>query len=97
MKEQYLVQYQNKFLERKGMWMNAVLMHSKENKRYASSLKEAQEYLDKAIKHGQRLATKGSTQEIGHTGLGISVEPNEEMLVTNTRIRKRQVTEWEEV
>lgn len=99
MKEQYLVQYQTKWDVEKGedRWWNAVWLQSGCNKRYASTLKEAQEYLNKAIQNGEKNATKWTTQEIGHSGLGISFEPNEGMRVVNTRIRKRQVTEWEEV
>lgn len=97
MKEQYLVQYQTKWSEERDTWMNAVWMQSGCEKRYANTLEEAQRYLDKAIARGERDATRGSTQEIGHSGLGISFEPNEGLRVTKTRIRKRKVTEWEDV
>lgn len=97
MKEQYLVQFQDKWNEEKNRWANAVLMLTGGDKRYASTLEEAQSYLDRVIKERQKMATKGYTQEIGKSGLGVTFEGNEGMLVVNTRIRKRQVTEWEEV
>ena len=96
MKEQYLVQYQNKFMEKEGRWYNAVWLHSGCKKRYADTIEEAKMYLQKAIDDGIRKATKTQCQHIAN-GIGISTEPDEDMLVTKTMIRKRYVTEWEEV
>ena len=95
MKEQYLAEFQTKWSEEKGMWINATKMFSKEFKSYASTKEEALEYLNKAIERGEREAKHGSTQEIGHTGLGISTEPTNGLIVTKARVRVRKVTPWE--
>ena len=99
MKEQYLAQYQIKWdaEKKEDRWLNAVWLLSGCEKRYADTLEEAQEYLNKAIQNGERNATKCRTQEIGRSGIGISLDPNEGLRVVKTRIRKRQVTEWEEI
>ena len=97
MKEEYLAQFQCEAEVRNNRWLNAVWLGSGCNKRYADTLEEAQMYLDKMVQRGIQHSKHGDTQEIGNTGLGISVEPSNILLVVNTRIRKRQVTEWEEV
>lgn len=97
MKEQWLAQYQTKWSEGEDMWMNATKMFSKDCRSYASTKEEALEYLNKVIERGEKAAKYGSTQEIGHSGLGISTEPNDGLIVTKTRLRVRKVTEWEEV
>ena len=96
MKEQYLVMYQNKFMEKEERWINAVWLHSGCKKRYAETIEEAEMYLQMAIDDGVRKATKIQYQHVAN-GIGITTEQNEDMLVTNTKIRKRYVTEWEDV
>ena len=97
MKEQYLAQFQCEIDAKENRWLNAVWMGSNGEKRFADTLEEAQLYLDKMIQRGINHSKYGDTQEIGNSGLGISVEPSNILLVVNTRIRKRKVTEWEEV
>ena len=93
MREQYLAQYQNGFCK-DDQWYNAKKVDDLFNSRYCKSLEEAQGWIDKAIKKGQRLATQKHV--MGTPPFSIESEPDEMCLVTRTRILKRQVTEWEE-
>ena len=93
MREQYLAQYQDGFCK-DDEWWNAKAMQTL-NGRYCKSLQEAQEWIDKAVKNGQRLATHKHI--LGNPPFSIESEPNEQHLVKATRILKRMVTEWEEV
>lgn len=92
MKEQYLAEIQNGYSE--GKWWNAKTMLSTEG-RYCKTLKEAKSWIDKAVERGIRTAEKGHT--LGKPPFSIFTEGSEKDLVTATRIRKRKVTEWEEV
>ena len=93
MKEQYLAQVQNGYS--KGEWWNAKTMLTTEGGRYCKTLEEAQSWIDKAVSKGIELATKKHV--MGTPPFSIESEPDEKNLITNTRIRKRKVTEWEEV
>ena len=93
-KEQYFAQVQNGFCE-EGTWLNAKTMITLDKGRYCKTKEEAQEWIDKAIKNGQRLATKKHV--LGTPPFSIESDPDEKHLITATRIRKRMVTEWEEV
>lgn len=92
MKEQYLAEIQNGYCK-EGEWWNAKYMLSMEG-RYCKTKEEAQEWINKAIENGQRLATKKHV--MGTPPFSIEFQPNEKDLVKATRIRKRMVTEWEE-
>lgn len=94
MKEQYLAQFQNGFCE-KNVWLNAKTYLSYNESRFCKTKKEAEEWLNKVIKESQKLATKKHT--LGKPPFSIESEPDEKHLVVNTRIRKRIVSEWEEV
>ena len=95
MKEQFLAQYQNGFSENENCWYNAIWEQSGYKKRYATTASEAKLALEKAMKKGQELATKKHV--LGTPPFSIESEPDEKHLVTRVRIRRRQVTEWEEV
>ena len=93
MKEQFIAQIQNGYCA-EGEWWNAKLMYSTEG-RYCKTKEEAQQWIDKAVKKGQELAM--NKHVIGKPPFSIESGPDEKNLVTNTRIRKRMVTQWEEV
>lgn len=100
-KEQYLAEVQDGYCE-EGKWCNAKMMtltdeemKSGVSPRYCKSKEEAQQYIDRAIRKGQKRAMYGS--HLGTPPFSLYSEPNEKDLITNTRIRKRQVSEWEEV
>lgn len=83
---------------RAGEWSNIMYMDVNGNKKYASSLKEAEQ----AIKNTQKLFEderngKRKTQKCGV--ITISSEPikDDTFEIIATRIRVREVTEWEEV
>ena len=93
MKEQFLAQIQNGYCK-EGEWWNAKAMLSTEG-RYCKTKEEAQQWIDKAVKKGQQSAIKGTT--IGTPPFSIYNKPDEKDLVIATRIRVRQVSEWEDV
>ena len=95
MKEQYLVKAQCKFDEGTDNWFNVVYLLSNCEKRYASSLEEAKMWLDKAIQRGIDNQKHGHTNVVN--GIGISTEPSNGLIIVKSQIKKRQVTEWEEV
>ena len=94
MRDQYLAQVRNGYCK-EGEWWNAKTMQSFENGRYCKTLEEAQMWIDKAVQKGIKTSQHGST--IGNPPFSIYNEPSEKDLIIETRIKKRQVTEWEEV
>ena len=94
MKEQYLAQFQNGFCG-KDNWLNAKLYLKYDENKFCKTKEEAQEWLDKVIKDGQKLATEKHV--MGNPPFSIESQPDEKNLVTNTRIKRRYVSEWEEV
>lgn len=97
MKKQYFAQVQFKYQEEKGEWANAMITSGKRN-RFASSLREAKEAIAKCLND----FNKGSRVELSKIGgLGISTvideETAERLQIIKTRIRVREVTEWEDV
>lgn len=101
MKEQYLAQIQNGYCKENEWWNAKMMMLTDEDMkngntgRYCKTLEEAKQWIDKAVRKGQRLATHKNV--IGTPPLSIESAPNEKNLVINTRIKKRLVTEWEDV
>lgn len=97
MRKQYLAQYQLKFQSERGEWGNAMVMNGS-GKRYASTLEEARQSLKKVINEFNKGA-RTEQQVIG--GLGVSIVIDEETAestqVVKTRIRVREVSEWQEV
>lgn len=100
-KEQYLAEVQNGYCK-EGEWWNAKMMtltdeemKSGVSSRYCKTKEEAQQYIDRAVRRGQKSAMYGS--HLGTPPFSLYSEPNEKDLIINTRIRKRQVSEWEEV
>ena len=87
-KKQYLAQIQNGWCE-EGDWWNAKMMFS--TGRYCKTKEEAQQWIDKAIEK--------STQRsiIGTPPFSLESDPCEKDRITATRIRVREVTDWEEV
>ena len=94
MREQYLAQIQNGYCK-EGEWWNAKTMLTTEGGRYCKTKEEAQQWIDKAIKKGQYNSTHKT--HIGTPPFSIESEPNEKDLVVATRIRVRQVSEWEDI
>lgn len=95
MKDQYLAEIQFKDF-RSGKWINASLLLG--DKRFLSSREEA----GKAIKRVLLEFNKGSrveTHKEGCISVGVVVdsETADNFTVVKTRVRHRQVTEWEEV
>lgn len=94
MKKQYLPQYQFKKNKGANDWNNAMML--KGMTRYASTLEEAQEVLELAIKR----FNKGARVETTYVnGFGIDSVIDEQtadnLTVVKTRIKVREVTEWE--
>lgn len=94
MREQYLAQIQNGYCK-EGEWRNAKKMLTTEGGIYCKTKEEAQQWIDKAVKKGQRSAMNGT--HIGTPPFSLYSEPNEKDLVVATRIRVRQVSEWEDI
>lgn len=99
MKEQYLAEIRNGYCK-EGEWWNAKMMmltdkDIKDGKggRYCKAKEEAQQWIDKAVKKGQQIAMNG--HHLGTPPFSIYSEPSEKDLVIETRIRVRQVSQWE--
>lgn len=95
MKEQFQALCQFKYDEGTDKWCNVVYLLSNCEKRFADTLEEAQMWIDKAIQRGIDRSKHSQTQSI--KGIGITTEANDGLLVVKTKIKKRKVTEWEEV
>ena len=93
-KYQYLAQFKDGYAAKNGRWLNAKMCMGGDSN-YCESEEEAGRWLKKAIELGLKYSKKGST--IAVNGIGISTDPSNMHLVVGTRIRKRKVTEWEEV
>ena len=89
MKTQYLAQVQNGYCK-KDEWWNAKMMCSTKG-RYCESLDEAQMWINKAIEQSTK------KHVIGTPPFSIESMPTDKDIIINTRIRKRQVTNWEEI
>jgi len=98
MKEQYLAQVQDGFCST-DQWYNAKKWSDTSNMFngacYCETLDEAKECIEKCVRRGQKLATEKHV--MGTPPFSIESDPDERHLIVNTRIRKRMVTEWEEV
>ena len=88
MRRQYLAQIQNGWCE-KDEWWNAKTMFTT-NGRYCKTKEEAQGWIDKAIEKSTKKSVMGTPP------FSLEIEPKEKDKITATRIRVREVTEWEE-
>ena len=98
MKEEYEVLFQRGCEVREGKWLNAGLLYS--NKRVFKTLNEAIACKDKVLARENN--KNGYTYSVN--GIGITMEWDEndtslknDLKLVNIKIRKRQVSEWEEV
>lgn len=98
MKEEYQVLFQHGCDVRKGRWLNAGFLYN--NKIAFKTLEEAIACKDKVL--AKENNKNGYTYSVN--GIGISIEWDEndtslknDLKLVNIKIRKRQVTEWEEV
>lgn len=98
MKEEYEVIYQRGYEVREGKWLNAGLLYS--NKRVFKTLDEAIACKNKVIESHNK--NHNSTYSVN--GIGITMEWDEndtslknDLKLVNIKIRKRQVSKWEEV
>ena len=95
-KKEYLAQYQHAY--RPGEWNRAVPRNSPIGKRYCSTLEEAQQALDEALAYFNG-KPKTITQQIGAIGISSHMDSKSarDLAIVKTRIRVREVTEWEDV
>lgn len=94
-KRQYLPQVMYKKYNA-GNWTNILSMDVNGGKRYADSLKEAKQAIENTRKYWEdEMRGKRTTQKCGM--ITISSEPikDDTFEIVDTRIRVREVTEWE--
>ena len=97
MRKQYLAEIQNGYCKENDWWNVAVMLSEppEEYHRYYKTLEDAQAGIKKAVEKGQELATKKHV--MGTPPFSIESAPSEKNLVTATRIRVREVSEWETI
>lgn len=91
-KKQYFPQVMYKKY-RVGQWSNIMFMDVNGGKKYASSLEEAKQAIENTKKVWSD--NKPTTQKCGM--IGVTIEPcrDDTFEIVATRIRVREVTEWE--
>ena len=95
-RKQYLPQVKHKKYDA-GKWKNVMGYDVNGGKRYADTLEEAQQAIERARKLWEDASKKGQRHVVG--SIGISVEPprDDRFYIVESRIRVREVTEWEDV
>ena len=83
---------------RVGMWSNIMQMDVNGNKRFADSLEEAKQAIENTKKLWEA-ERNGKRRTLVCGSIGISSEPikDDTFEIVASRIRVREVTEWEEV
>ena len=89
MKKQYLAQIRNGWCK-ENEWWNAKTMFTTDG-RYCKTKEEAEMWIQKAIDKSTK------THIMGTPPFSIESRPSEKDKILETRIRVREVTEWEEV
>lgn len=97
MKKQYHPQVQYKKFK-VGQWSNIMQRTYNGNKKFASSLEEAKQAIENERKYWED-ERNGKHRFIKDGSIGIEIEPikDDTFEIVATRIRVREVTEWEEV
>ena len=101
MKKEYIAEYQHNY--EPDVWRNAAPAYFSNNfgimnRRYCSTLKEAQAALREVKEHFNG-KPRTTTQHCGSIGISINTDSKlaKELMISKTRIRVRMVTEWETV
>lgn len=94
MRKQYHPQVMYK-KHREGQWSNIMLYDVNGNKKFASTLEEAQQAIENTRKMWERDRNRVHRSTCGM--IGIEVEPikDDTFDIVASRIRVREVTEWE--
>ena len=97
MKEEYEVLFQRECEEKEGRWLNGGSLYMM--KRTFNTLDEAIRCKNLILEKEKKHMGNSYTQSI--KGIGITIEYDEEtkmdLRLKNIKIRKRQVTKWEEI
>lgn len=96
MKEQYQVIFQRGYEEKEGRWLNGGMCYG--YSRNFSTLEEAIKCRDEILKKETR-KDKNYTYQVNGIGITIEYDNNirEDLKLKRIKIRKRLVSEWEEV